>query len=125
MAEPLEITGAAYEDGGTSIMARITGLDGANIVQADVSTITCTVFDAAGSSVSTPTVTVSTSVFDTLQTDSRWSADSTGYNFRFDGAASVMTAPGERYRFEFKFTPASGAVYWVVATVTARPILTS
>jgi len=125
MATPVVIRGSAYEDGGASIMARITGTDGANITQADVSTITCTVYDSSGTSVATPTVTVATSVFDTLQTDSRWSVDTTGYNFRFDVAATVMSSGNETYRYEFKFTPASGEVYWVVAEIYCYPVSTS
>jgi len=122
MASPLLIKGSAYEDGGCSIMARITGTDGANIVQADVSAITLAVYDPTGTVITpAPTVVVATSVFNTLQTDSRWTADSTGYNFRYDVAATVMSSPGT-YRYEFKFTPASGATYWVVAEVYANPI---
>lgn len=125
MTEPLTITGSVWKDGGASIMARVTGTDGANIVQADITSITCAVFDKTGASVSTPSVVVATSVFDTLQTDSRWTVDSTGYNFRFDAAASVMVTADERYRWEFLFTPASGEVFWVVAVINVQGVLTS
>jgi len=124
MATPVLIKGSAYEDGGCSIMARINGTDGTAITQSAVNTITCTVYDSTLTSVATPSVVVGDSVFNTLQTDSRWTVDSTGYNFRYDVAATVMTAPGT-YRFEFKFTPTSGEVYWVVAEVYAQPVATS
>jgi len=125
MAAPLLITGSAYEDSGVTIMARITGLDGAVITQGSISTITCAVFDPTGASVATPTVVVADSVFDALQTDARWTVDSTGYNFRYDVAASVMATGDKTYRFEFKFTPSSGEVFFVVAQIHAYDVLTS
>jgi hypothetical protein len=125
MAEPTIIRGTAYEDGGCSIMARITGPDGENIVQADISTITCAVFTRAGAAAGTPAIVVATSVFDTLQTDSRWTVDNTGYNFRHDVAASILATGDEAYRFEYLFTPSSGEVFWVVAVVGASPVRSS
>ena len=125
MAIPMTIRGSAYEDGGCSIMARVTGLDGTNITQASISTITCAVFDSAGTAAGTPSIVVANSVFDTLQTDSRWSRDDTGYNFRHDVAATVMATGDDTYRFEYLFTPATGEVFFVVANVHAISISTS
>ncbi len=121
-------TGTVFEDGSGSLMARVKGVDGDNIVRADITSITCAVFDAGGTSVATPTVVVATSVFDTLQTDARWSPDidTTGYNFRHDMPATTFTAGG-RYTVEYKFTPASGAdyVFWVKFRLAAQAVLTS
>jgi hypothetical protein len=125
MAAPFLITGVAYEDGGCSIMGRITGLDGENIVQADISTITCAVFDRSGTAAGTPAIVVADSVFDTLQTDSRWTINDVGYNFRHDVAASILATGGEEYTFEYKFTPASGEVFQVMSRVRTIGIRTS
>lgn len=129
MPQPKPIKGTCWEDGGCSLMARVVGPTSAAITQAAVSSITCAVFDLDGdspsSAVATPSIVVASTVFDTLQTDGRWSVDSTGYNFRYDAAASIFATGGHRYRFEFRFTPASGQVYWVVFEVTAESLLTS
>ena len=114
MAQPLIVKATVWEDGGATLMSRIVGNDAANIVQADITSISRVVF--VGSTISTAETTpvVATVVFDTLQTDARWAVDSTGYNFRQDVAASVFADGDTIYRVEYKFTPASGEVFWVV-----------
>ena len=105
MSAPL-IEFAVWEDSGASLMARITGNDATNIQQADVTTIAYTVSSLAtdadtgvvtGTETATGTLTVSSVVFDTLQTDARWTLDSTGYNFRWDVPASIF-ATGDTVR---------------------------
>lgn len=113
-----------YEDAGASLMARVVGTNGSNIVQADISSISCAVF-VNGTSVATPSITVSTVVFNTLQTDARWTLDTTGYNFRHDAAASVFSTGATAYRVEYKFTPASGEVFFVVFELTTLNVYTS
>lgn len=121
------LNASVWEDGGASFMARITGTDGANIVQADVSSITYTVYDLSDNSVVSghdgASLTVASVVFDTLQTDARWRADATGYNFRHAIAATAFPTGAKTYRLEYKFTPASGAVYWLVYSVTAQDLI--
>ena len=114
-----------FEDGGAQCMARIVGQSAAYITQASLTSITCKVFSRDGTNVSTPTITISTSVFDTLQTDDRWDEDSTGYNFRHTVAASVLTTGNETYRIEYKFTPVSGEVFFVVFELSTINVLTS
>lgn len=118
-----------WEDGGATCMARVVGVAGTAITQATVSAIGCKVFDLTGdtpdTAVATPTVVVASSVFDTLQTDARWTKDATGYNFRYTLAASVFTTGGHRYLVEFKFTPSSGEVFWVVFELYAQNVRTS
>lgn len=120
--------GTVFEDGAASFMARVTGPDGDNIVQADITSITFKVYDAGGTEAATGTLTMATVVFDTLQTDARWNPDidTTGYNFRDDRVAGTFTAGG-RYTVEYKFTPTSGAdyVFWVTFKVAAMAVLTS
>ena len=116
-----------FEDGGASLMARVVGPDAANITQAGTTSITWAAYDvvAGGAATASDTLTVSSVVFDTLQTDARWTVDSTGYNFRHDMPATTFATGGTTYRIEYKFTPASGEVYWVVFEVNCLPILTS
>ena len=113
MASPIITKGSVFEDGGASLMARVVGNAGVNILQADITSISRAVF--VGSTLQETTApVVATAVFDTLQTDARWSEDSTGYNFRDDVAASVFADGDVIYRVEYQFTPASGQVFWVI-----------
>lgn len=109
---------SAWEDSGFSLMARVYGQTGAAITQAAISAITATFYniddeDAPVAIGSPASLTVADVVFDTLQTDSRWTKDSTGYNFRYDVPASY-TATGCKARVEIKFDPASGENFHVV-----------
>ena len=113
MALPIITKASVFEDGGASLMARVVGNAGANIVQADITSISRAVYIDSTLQATTAPV-VATVVFDTLQTDARWAVDSTGYNFRQDVAASVFADGDTIYRVEYKFTPASGEVFWVV-----------
>ena len=123
MASATDITkGTVNEDSGASFMARIYGNDGAVIVQASISSIAYKVFNFKTSKtapVSEGALTVSSVVFDTLQTDARWTEDSTGYNFRWDAPATIFTTGGDVYLIEIKFTPASGAVFHKLFEVKA------
>lgn len=129
MATPNVYYGSAFEDGGLSLMARVVGNNAANIVQSDITSITCSVFDldsaTPDTAIATPTITVANVVYDTLQTDNRWTKDSTGYNFRYDALASQVPTGDRRYRWEFVFNPASGEDFLVVFQVATLPIRTS
>lgn len=120
-----------FEDGSADCMARITGGDGSNIMQSDVTSIAFAVFDTHGATpdtaISSGTVTVADDVFDTLQTDSRWSLDATGYNFRHDHGATVFPTGGHVYQVEYKFTSSEtpAKVYWVVFELDAVKVRTS
>lgn len=126
----LLVQGTCWEDGGCTCMARVLDNDGSRALQADVASISRSIFDLDGA---TPTVAVSgptdipvaTGVYDTLQTDDRWSEDATGYNFANVVPASVFSSGGHRYRIEYKFTPVGGQVYWTVYEVLAESVYTS
>lgn len=120
--------GVSFEDQGATLMARVVGNDAAAITQATISTITYTVIDRRDPStkiVDASSLTVSAVVFDTLQTDDRWSTDETGYNFRHTVPASVLSGGEKRYRIEYKFTPSSGEVFFCVFEITTEAIYTS
>lgn len=107
---------SCWEDTSPALMARVTGNSAANITQASLSAINLYVYRKPALTTdlaSGAALTISSVVFDTLQTDSRWTEDSTGYNFRYDLATTYTASPGN-YRVEIKFTPSSGAAFFVV-----------
>jgi hypothetical protein len=124
----------AFEDCGISLMDRIQGNGGTNITQATISSIAYSVYayddedkavagDASGTAVVEDTaLTVSAVVFDSLQTAAPWdsTADSTGYNFRYNSVAADRPSGEKWHRYEIVFTPTSGAAFavvWVVHTL--------
>ena len=79
MADASIHSSTAFEDSGHSVMARVTGTDAVNIVQSDITSISYTVHDLkTGEQTVTGSLVKSTVVFDSLQTDARWTADATG-----------------------------------------------
>lgn len=130
-----------FEDGSATALARVTARDatgaatgisgeGKWIKQADLSSITCAIYDLSSSTpdtaTSTPTVTISSAIIDTPVTDGViWDVDSTGYNFLFDFAATAFPTGNHRYRIEFKFTTTGSAVLWLVYEGVALAVRTS
>lgn len=107
-------------------MARILGDDAAAITQSGTSAITVAVFKNANTTaVYTASLTVADVVFDSYQTDARWSKDSTGYNFRYAVVASVFDTGDATYTVEFKFTPTSGSQYFVIYEIDTVEVFTS
>ena len=123
MPAPVSVT--IYEDSGAYLMGYVTGGTGAAIVQADVSSIAYKVYDKDDtSSPSTGTLTVADVVYDTLQTDSRWT-DTTGYNFGWPAPASLFPDGDRVYQVEIQVTPASGEGYPLRFDVTTRSLFGS
>jgi hypothetical protein len=118
------ITGSVYEDSTFSLMARFE-VDGANATQADCSSITIKAWDMSDfdTTVLSASLTVANVVFDTLQTDGRWSEDATGYNFRYDVADTICVTAGSRYRFEAVVSTSGGKLppmVWEVLCLETR-----
>jgi len=116
-----------YEQTGVTVMARIRNNAGAYITQASLSSITCNVFSLQGGvkQVGSPAVTISATVFNTLQTnanDPRWTLDNVGYDFAFSIPASFFATAGQ-YRAEFLFQPISGDQFAIVAPIAAQRLL--
>jgi hypothetical protein len=120
MANAEDIHGVAFKNGSITLLARVVGGDGQNIAQADVSAAEYTVHlldddDADSRTVVTGHANVALTpadvIFNSLQTDTLWTADTTGYNFRYvldisqDQAFAVA---GRRYLVEVELTPPSG-----------------
>lgn len=129
------------EDADATVLGRLTarngsgsatGIDGEGnwLQQADISSITCNIFDLDSSTpdtaTATPTVTVSSVILDTpVTTNVVWTKDTTGYNFIHDLSNSYFPTGDRRYRVEYKVTLTGGAVFWGIYEGTARPVRTS
>ena len=120
-------TQVVYEDSAFSVLARIHA-NGTNVVQADVSTITYSIYptDSDTAHTTATSLTVATVIYDTLQTDARWSRDITGYNWRHDVAATVLVDPTKDYQIEYKVTMADASVFhWLPDPISLIAIKTS
>lgn len=115
------IYGSVYEDSTFSLMARFE-VDGANAVQADCTSIAVKAWDTRDfdNTVVASALVVADVVFDTLQTDGRWSVDTTGYNFRYDVPDTVCTVAGATYRFECVVTTSGGKLPPMIWEVLCR-----
>lgn len=107
---PATITLDHWEDAPLTIIGRVEGLDGDAIVQADLASIALKVFNNSTKEQIgvTTALTVSDVIFDTLQTDYGWSADSEGYNFRYTMAATFFPTGGQVVLVEVIGTATSG-----------------
>lgn len=117
-----------FEDSSVLLMARLLAADdGAALQQADLSSIALSVYDECDPStaIATATLTISAVVFNTLQTDARWTLDSTGYNFAYWTATTHMPHGNRTYRFEIKYTHAGGQVGHQVWRCKTIPLLRS
>ena len=102
------VTGCVAEDSTFAVMLRLQ-VDGSNATQSVLSSITWKAWDERNTAAvyASGTLTVADVVYDTLQTDGRWSADSAGYNFRHDITQATFTDPG-RYLIEYTVTMTGG-----------------
>ena len=97
------------EDSAFAVLARVHA-NGANITQADVTSMTYSIYPIQNDTAHTDAaaLTVSDLIYDTLQKDGRWTKDSTGYNLRHDIAYTVFTTPGVyELRYDFVMADAS------------------
>ena len=90
MAEANDTHGTAFKHGSATLLARVVGADGVNLVQADVAAIKYSIYllddadpDArtAVSGHSEVALEVAGVVFDELQNDALWTVDAVGYNW--------------------------------------------
>lgn len=120
---------AIWEDGDASCMARVQ-VAGANITQATTASVTRRIYDLDGS---TPTVdtenggngtalTVASVVFDTLQTDARWTEDETGYNFRDDLPGTKFPTSDHRYAVRYDGVSSTGVKWFAGFVLSTRNV---
>lgn len=102
------IKGTVWEDASATCMGRLTTPTGADATQASVSTITYGVYDFDGTqpliAVSSGTAATTTTLFNSLQTDGRWTIDETGYNFAYTVTPTSLANGEHQYRVVFTFT---------------------
>lgn len=106
------------ESSSFSIMYRVL-VDGAAAKQADVASVGFAVINDETKEViqSLTALTVSDVIFDTLQRDSMWSTDATGYNLRHDVPQTLLTDATIRYRLEYKVTFTGGTEIFLTPVV--------
>lgn len=115
-----------YEDSGLTCMARILSESAAAITQATTSSIELKTFkNTSTTATSTTALTVADVVYDSYQTDARWTKDSTGYNFKYPVPSSVFDDGDATFRLEFRFTPTSGSNYWVIFSIDTVEVWSS
>jgi hypothetical protein len=125
MATAADTFGTAFKHGSVTLLARVVGKDGANVVQADIASAKYSVYllddqdedgRAAVTGHSDVSLSVSDLVFNTLQNDPLWTVDEIGYNFRHVLDVTehqAFTVAGRRFLVEFALTPNSGQVILV------------
>lgn len=126
-----------HEDGTATVLGRATARNGSGsptgvrtegnfLKQSNVSTITCAVYDRSSSTpanaIETPTVTISTSVLDTVVTTSvLWDEDTVGYNFLHDLANTNFPNGDVIYRVTYTWTLTGGEVFRIAYEGRAEP----
>ena len=122
MTEAIDIHGTAFKNGSITLLARVVDGNGDNVVPAEVSAVGYTVYllndrDAddriAIDGHAEVNLSVAEVVFAALQTDSLWTVDAVGYNFRHSldvSAHQAFAIAGRRYLVEYRLTPAVGQV---------------
>ena len=120
-----DIIGTVFKNGSATLLARVVGADGTPVNQADIASVQYGVYlldndDPDAETVVTGhdgvSIGVSSLIFDTLQTDSVWDVDETGYNFKhvLDVSANqAFAVAGRTYRIVFELTPAAGQIILV------------
>lgn len=114
----------AWEGTSVKVMARVYDVDNALITQAALSTVKYRVVTSAEVEVIALTaLTISSVVFDTLQTasdDASWVKDETGFNFKFTLPITAIPTGGTIYHAFFEFTDTASRVSGIGVKITAR-----
>lgn len=120
MASAKDIRGTVFQNATATFLARVEDSSGALITQANVSAVAYTVSEISKDDsavqraiVGHENIALSKTdvVYDTLQTDSTWTVDATGYNFRHELDVSQYEAfaeVGQVYQVRFEVTPTTG-----------------
>ncbi len=115
-----DIYGTVFQNGSAILMARVVDSSAQTINRASVASIRYSIYelDKSDPGSLTPVVghdavslTVDDVIYDTLQNDSFWTIDTTGYNFRhgIDVAANdAFSKAGKVYQIRYELTPVLG-----------------
>jgi hypothetical protein len=123
-APDLVTRGKVIENSPTTILARLVDAQGSLLTQANTSSISVKVFDRTSAEQVGATITpvISDTIYNTLQTDSRWTRDATGYNFAMVIGPAYFPAAPTTYRVEAKITPTIGSPFYVLWDLAAENI---
>lgn len=129
MMECKPVAACFWEDSGAAVRATVRDINtGSYITQAAISNVDLAVFDLSADD---PTVeiysealTVSSVVYDTLQTDGVWTY-SIGYNFKHIISSTAFPTGSHVYVLEYVFTPASGQPFRIQMKGVAHNIVGS
>lgn len=104
------------------LMARIRSAAAALITQSSLTSIkySSRVVDVPDTEVAGATLTIGDVIFDELQTDDRWTADTTGYNFRYTLPAAAIPTGDTTYAVHFEFTAADGSKFYLEFLLNTR-----
>ena len=125
-------TGEIYEDQMVTSMARIMIPSIGPIQQASVSgDVTLEIYNITSEYPDEPisattSTTASASIFNAFQLDTRWTADTVGYNFKhaYTPDTGVLEG-GNTYRFEYKINTVADGVLYVVTEVAVRGVFSA
>ena len=122
-------TGEIYEDQIVTSMARIMLPSVGPIQQANVSSdISLEVYNITSEDpdvaiAATTTTTATASIYNALQTDTRWTVDTVGYNFKHSYTPDEgLLEGGNTYRFEYKITTSDDGILFVITEVAVRSV---
>ncbi len=125
MPDARDIQGTVFKNGSAILLARVVGADGEAITRNTLAAIRYTVYllDDQDPNQQTPqdghvaiSLSVTEVVYDLLQTDTVWTRDSIGYNFKHIldvSAHQACPTAGRCYRIVYELTPTSGQVILV------------
>ena len=101
------IQGTVWEDTTPYLMARVVGATAEILTRSDISSVSYTVVDIDDNTtvVASGSPSKDTVFFNSLQTDARWTKDSTGYNFAFALPATALPNGQQTYVVDFQITP--------------------
>jgi hypothetical protein len=106
-----------------TILARIQDQFGVPISQSQVTSISVAVWNVETSTlIATTTPSVSSCVFDSFQTDGRWSIDAIGYNFAANIDGTSFNVGDNVFQIQATITPITGDPYVITARVQTRPV---
>ena len=115
------IRGAARQGSPASVLAYVTGNDGAAIAQAGIASIQRTVYDLSSATPAAAVAVDALTVADVvLDTPGAWDIDEAGYNFADAVEAAIFAAADRVYRIVYLFTPVAGEPWVVPAIVPAE-----
>ena len=144
MPDPIIVKGEVWEEQNPTFCWRATGANGAVLVQADLSTgtgsagtgVDIRVYDISANeqtAVTNPTTAIysllgqaaSAYVFNSLQTDGYWNADSDGYNVRVTidcSQSGLVIEGGHKYRASVRLNTTAWGPVFLVGEWLAKPI---